>query len=120
MKLLLLDRWSSSVTLITTLSDQQPHIPSWPGAQGYGLRTPPSQSLQHAHFAAFSRDESSFRQERAFHRSTEYFTRRIFLCVVSSASGGYAHRLHIAHASRSHRQQTAGDAVYSASRTRAE
>jgi hypothetical protein len=32
MKLLLLDRWSGSVTLLTTLSDQQLHIPSWPGA----------------------------------------------------------------------------------------
>src|SRR5713101_4673507 len=119
MKLLLLDRWSSSVTLITTLSDQ-PRIPSWPGAEGYGLRTPPSQPLQHAHFAAFSRDESSFRQERAFHRSTEYFTRRIFLCVVGAASGGYAHRLHIAHARGSDRKQTAGNALYGSGGTRAE
>src|SRR5712675_1896348 len=114
MKLLLLDRWSGSVTLLTTLSDQQPYIPSWPGAQPHGLRTPPSQPLQHAHFAAFSRHESRFRQERAFHRSPQYFARRIFLRVVSPAPGGHAHRLHAAHAGRSDREQVAGDALYSA------
>src|SRR5882762_9132502 len=119
-KLLLLDRWSSSATLLTTLSDQQPRIPSWPGAQVYGFGTPPSQPLQHAHFVAFSRDESSLRQERTFHRSPQYFARRVFLRVVSPAPGGHAHRLHAAHAGRSDREQVAGDALHSARRARAE
>src|SRR6267154_2606711 len=119
-KLLLLDRWSSSATLLTTLSDQQPCILSWPGAQVYGFGTPPSQSLQHAHFAAFSRDQSSLRQERAFHRSSQHFARRVFLRVVSPAPGGHAHRLHAAHAGRSDRKQVAGDALYSAGRACAE
>src|SRR5882762_2138339 len=119
-KLLLLDRWSSSATLLTTLSDQQPRIPSWPGAQVYGFGTPPSQPLQHAHFVAFSRDESSLRQERTFHRSPQYFARRVFLRVVSPAPSGNAHRLHAAHAGRSDREQVAGDALYGARRARAE
>src|SRR5712672_2179358 len=119
-KLLLLDRWSSSVTLLTTLSDQQPCIPSWPGAQVYGFGTPPSQPLQHAHFAAFSRHESRFRQERAFHRSSQYFARRIFLRIVSPAPGGHAHRLHAAHAGGSDREQVAGHALHSTGRARAE
>src|SRR5712671_3822731 len=117
---LLLDRWSSSVTLLTTLSDQQPCIPSWPGAQVYGFGTPPSQPLQHAHFAAFSRHESRFRQERAFHRSSQYFARRIFLRIVSPAPGGHAHRLHAAHAGGSDREQVAGHALHSTGRARAE
>src|SRR6267154_6545323 len=119
-KALLLDRWSSSVTLLTTLSDQQPCIPSWPGAQVYGFGTPPSQSLQHAHFVAFSRHESSLRQERAFHRSPQHFARRVFLRVVSPAPGGHAHRLHAAHAGGSDREQIAGDALYRAGRACAE
>src|SRR6266403_2760038 len=119
-KLLLLDRWSSSATLLTTLSDQQPLIPSWPGAQVYGFGTPPSQPLQHAHFVAFSRDESSLRQERTFHRSSQHFARRVFLRVVSPAPSGNAHRLHAAHAGRSDREQVAGDALHGARRARAE
>src|SRR5258708_9462215 len=86
-RVLLLDQPSASVRLVNALPDQRIDVPSWRGGESYELRTPPGRPPQHAHFFAFSRHQSGLRQERAFYRSHQYFTGRIFLCLVVAAAG---------------------------------
>src|SRR5690242_923568 len=116
---LLLDRESSSVTLVCTLPDQQ-FVSRLARIIKYGFRTPPGDPPQRAHAAALPCDEFGLRQERAFYGSDQHFTWRLLLCVIGAATSRHANRLHAAHAPRSDRRHSARDALYRARGARAE